>query len=565
MARSFYQRTRYDVFLTIDGAAIPKDWIIGSIKISKTENESTLASFALLHEPGEQNPEDYMGADVTIDIRVASGVYRVFTGIIDVPTCDLINQITSYTCTDDIGFYSEMAFGVAKDQTEELAKRVSTIPYSFDFNNYGNPMLTPWEPKGTPDFELGPSEVYYIEPRVEFTSRIKRVNTVSMSFDYSYQRLHHQGLSYSCTMYTSLVRWWTGGKGTFPTRDMIRSAANGVGWVVDGEIQFTPLWPAQIFSLGSGEGAGVAIWQPNLVKSTYRNRVDSEGNVVNDVNGNPIQEQANVSITDTSSMLCIGTSWASHLRFTQNVTETYNINVVAPQSVGRYGEIVNYENYSASQDFDTSLWEKSQPQQGETGNFYYNRDENRGEVQNAFICVLHKARTTLIAAHRDVQVYFKKFLWPEVDLNHTVFVNTNPLEAIGKVRTITHDINVQTTEAKTSITLTLSRMDGSTSDSALSLPQRPLDPVYVGTPQQKALGMHLGVDVTSESYANANGYFGNWWVSDTQEAFGKKTEFQEAFIVDTPDIPDSLRETREIEAEQDYNVSISNNHLVVRY
>lgn len=575
MPRTFYQKNGYDVFLTIGGASIPRSWIIGSIKVIKSENQSTLATFSLLHPAGVQTPESYQGARVTLDIRVAAGIYRIFTGVIDVPELDIINQISTYRCTDNrenkintlpsgyiqsIGFYSVNAFGQPKDPAEELSKRLSTIPYSLDFDNYGNPVLTPWLPKSVADFTLLPNQVYYRDPRVDFSSRIKTINTVSIAFDYSYQRLHQQNLSYGITVYTDLRGWFTGGRGTFPTRDMVAGAAKGVGWTVRG-ITYIPLWPAQGFTYNGG----VVIWQPNQVETTYRNRVDGSGNPVTDVHGNPVQEQASVTITDTSSNLCLGASWSCYLRFGQNVTERYTLSMTAPQSVAKYGTISAYESYSTSAEYDNAVWEKSLESNNDPeGNFYLNQDYTRGDLNNAFICVLNKARTTLLASHRDVNVYFKKFIWPQVDLKHTVFVNTTPLEAKGKVMMIEHDINIQTSEAITSVTLALSRIQGSASNSALSIPTRPAETSYVGdTITHKRLGVHLGVDIAN--YPNANGYFGNLWVQGTATKAGYKTNYPEAMVVDTPDIPSSLRDTRTLATSSAYTIAIPNDHLVVRY
>lgn len=572
MPRSFFQRTGYDVFLTIAGSAIPREWIIDSIKVSKSENQSTLATFSLLHPIGVQSPESYQGATVTIDIRVAEGIYRIFTGIIDVPELDLINQITTYRCTDNrenkikalstgyiasIGYYSSKAFGDPKDQTEELNKRLSTIPYSMDFDNYGNPTLTPWLPKSSPDFTLLPSQLYYIDPRVDFSSRIKTINTVTISFDYSYQRLHQQSLAYNIQVYDSLVSWFSDGRGTFPTRDMVRGAATGVGWTLNGDIDFTPLWEAQGFNYQGG----VVIWQPNQVESTYTPKTDALGNVIKDSSGNPIQQQSSITITDTSSNLCLGASWSCFLRFGQNMTERYSLSLSAPQSVAKYGVIEEQESYSSTAEYDNAIWEKST--NFADGNFYTDQDYTRGDINNAFLCVMNKAKTSLLASHRDVNVYFKKFLWPQIDLKHTVLVSTTPLEAKGKVMSIEHDINVQTTEAKTTITLALSRITGSASDSALSLPARPSEDAYIGDVAKKALGIHLGVDIAD--YPNANGYFGNIWVNGTATTAGYKTNYPEAMVVDTPDIPSTLRDTRTVYSSASYTVAIPNDHLVVRY
>lgn len=578
MPRTYYQKNGYDVFVTIAGASVPRNQLMDSITISKIENEATIARLKLLPPAGVQSPESYQGASVLIDIRVAGGVYRAFTGVVDLPELDIINQTMTLNCTDNrdtrikqlslgyvqsIGVYSRAVFGDSKDVTEELQKRLSTIPYAFDFDNFGNPTLTPWAPKGTADITLQPNQIYYREPSVRFNSRIKTVNTIRMKFDYGYQRLHQKCLAYSWpgSYFSQFCTYWREGRPSFPTRDMIRSAANGVGWTVVGNINFVDLWPAQGFNCG-----GWIIWQPNQVSSEYQNKTDSSGNPVKDSSGNTVQQQSRVTITDTSSHLCRGATWFSRLRFTQNVFEKYSITMTAPQSIAKYGVVPTDESYTLNAEYDSSLWEKSTSDYYSTSNLYYNQDTERTESNAALVTMLNKARTQLLAVHRDVTVSFMTPIWPQVDLKHTVAVNTTPLECRGKVSRVEHSINIQTTEAFTRVELQLSRSQGSASNSALTIPPIPSeDPSYIGTSQTIVLQSHYGEDPTSTRAAEWNGHIANKQIEGTQQQAGYRTQFQEVFIVDSPKIPDIVRNNRELPVSQSYTVAIPNDPLIVRF
>ena len=578
MARSFFQRTGYDVFITIGGAAIARSWITGMIRITKSENQATVANFTLLHNPGLQNPEWYQGQIVNIDIRTPSGLFRVFTGIIDTPELDLINQVTTYLCTDNrenklkalpqsfissIGYYSEAVFGTPSDKVDELEKRLSTVPMSVDFDNYGYAIATAWAPKTSADFTLQPNQVYYQEPKVTFSPRIKSTNSVSITFNYTYPRLHQQVLYYAWGG-VGLCNWYET-RFSLPTKDMVEGAAKGSSWTVLG-LHLGDIWPAGSYNC---PGKGLYTWEPDKYQYEYKPRTDADGGVKTDAHGNPLLDISRVSKQDNSSHLCSGATWWLRLRFGQNVIETYTLQVNAPQSISKYGYVEKQERADLTANYEVGDWEKSQTDYQSRVNLFFNKDINRAELNAGVNVALHKARTLLIASHRDVTVQFRTPIWPQIGLQHTVSVNTYPLKCRGKVSRVEHEINVATTEAKTFVQLSLTKSTGSAGDSVLKIPPLPFeDTSYIGLDEFKVvtMGTHIGVSPNAAGYENMQGYFANGTLPslDPRQP-SHRTDYPEGFIMDTPPMADQIRNNRTIGVSATYSVSIPNDFLEVRY
>jgi hypothetical protein len=125
---------------------------------------------------------------------------------------------------------------------------------------------------------------------------------------------------------------------------------------------------------------------------------------------------------------------------------------------------------------------------------------------------------------------------------------------------------IQTGEAYTDVELSLSLIDGSASNSTLAIPAKPSeDASYIGTAQSVVLQSHYGQDPTTPSAAEWNGHIGNKFFDGTSSSVGYRTQYPEAFIVDTPKIPDQIRGNRELTKTTNYTVSIPNDYLVLEF
>ncbi len=594
----FLARNGFDCSIFIDGFEIPKTQITDSVIIRKSEGKSTDLQFTILPELGVQDPEGYQGKAIIVNLTDETGTYRAFTGFVDTPFIDLIEQKITFDCTDRrdtrilgllpsyislIGRYSTDVFGTPKDQTDELDKRLTTVPVSFDFDNYGNPQTTEWAPKATADFVLDDDKIYYEKPNVVYTNRTKTLNTINFTVNYHFQRLHQQLANISWPGYNNfLTDWFNAGTPSFPQKDTVQSAAFAGDWKPLRPIAFTDLWPAG--------GYGTVVWQPNQVVNEYRERTStiflpynpSPGvfsatwpngskypldSPVLDPQGKKIYDVVSTTITDTSSMLCRGATWSAGIKFAQNVIQNFQITMRSPQAITRFGIIEDVTSVDVNDSYDTSLWEKDTKNYYSTENFFIDKQTRYQDLQTAMDVSIRKARTALLGAHRQVSVNFRRGIWAQVDLKHTVQTTATKVSCKGKVSSITHTINCQTGEGYTDVSILLSRSFGGDTASLISIPAPVDDPAYIGTPTTINLGTHVGIDPNPAVTLGAdkwNGYIGNKTIHSNLFA-DARTKFTEAFIVDYPAIPEILRGDRKVTSTAIFDIVIPNDDLEVEF
>lgn len=668
LLNTFLARTGYDVDVYIDGYLIPKNKLCDMITIKRSEGVATDCRFTLKTASGTQNIDSYMGQTLVVNITNSSGVHRVFTGWVNNPTFDLIQQKILFTGTDRrqtqinalsygsikaIGSFSTDVFGDPKDQADELEKRLMTTASSFDFDVFGHPQLTAWVPKTVADFTLAGNKMYYDNPRVAYSNRTKTTNTVNVTVSYKHQRLHQQICGVTWAGYGDFLNeWFNQGQPSFPQRSAITSAASATSWTPLSHINFVSLWPAG--------GFGNVQWQPNQVTNTYGplqvftpllyngggppsfiwpdGKQYASALTVLDAAGKPLQTVIGTTITDTSSSLCRGAAWAAGKKFAQNVSELYSLRFTSPQAINKYGVVDVHENVTITDPYNTSAWDNDKaiyntnatpptavgcatnsagyalgstavtllaagtgylytgnlftidgdtsgqyytcyqdinvasggtltfspglgaallaqeytitPLTGATtgtANFFIDQKPKYNTLKLALDVVCKKAQTTLQAAHRDVQVNFKRSLWPEVDLMHTVATTATQIAAKGKVYSITHTIDVSTTEAYSDIELRLSKAFAQDGQSIYSITVPPYENIsYIGTPSQLQLQTHYGIDPNISVTPGAiswNGFIGN---RNTGVSLQNRTQFPEAFIVNYPPLSTALTNDRTI-------------------
>jgi hypothetical protein len=571
---SHLQRTGWDAVIILNGVEVHEDLIHGGIHIERTEGGASVCNFTLCYKPGAgiQNVETLAGKPVTIDFQTAAGTFRVYTGVVDIPEINLIEKKITINCTDrrlelinaqlgpivpTIGYYSTIIFPEAKDVAEQLEQRLTTIPYSVDFDAFGVFNFTAKRAKSVADFVLTGDDVYDREPSVSYTSRDRIVNKISIKFNYRFPRLHHMQRQFSwvspirdniCLM---LLEGYT-----LAQRVMIQSAAYSAGWVIIGEINFTPI------QNGGWYCGGVAWSTIQFTTETTGYKKDMSGEYILDANGNKIAEIRITGGTNLAPVFANAATWQASTRWAQTITETYTLTVKAPQSINLYGIVENDNAYSAEDNTDASAWENytvyDNPFSKIEQTYYVDAAAGRSAFNSAIITALNIAKTTILNSHRDTRVSVNRFLWPQIDLKHTVVIDAPILKARGKVVNIIHDINNSTTEAVTTIVIALSRSIGSQSDTPFTVPPIPGDSVNPGT-GEIVLGNHYGEDPEGPGGDTWTGRVGNKIVS------GVRTQFAEQFIVRTPDIPAAVRDEKIKASAANYDISIPNDLLEVTF
>ncbi len=596
----FYTRNGYDVDIFINGYQVPKTQIHGELRIDKQEGKATSCRFTLIPGAGIQNPESFQGKPIYINIFKDGVAYRVFTGYVDLPTLDIIDKKITFDCTDRrtsqinslsvgvinaIGSYSADVFGPVKDQADALSKRLETVPSSFDFDNNGNSQLTAWAPKSTADFVLAGNDIYYTKPEVSYTNRTQTLNTINFTLNYTYQRLHQQVINIGWSGFQDFCDdWFDMGQPSFPARDTISNASQAGNWRPVTNISFTDVWPAGGFSCSTPVS-----WNPNQVENEYKARSTTQflvapdgtttwpdGNkypietFILDSNNNKIYDIIKTTVTDRSSQLCRGASWRAATKFSQNVSERYNITLRSPQAINKYGIITQTDSIDINDTYDISQWENLDSGVYNTNyNFFLNQKNNYSKLLAAMQVALTRSRVKLLEAHRDVTVSFSRGIWPQVDLKHTVETTATQIACKGKVTRITHVINISNNEASTDVVLKLSRAAATDANSTWAIVIPPIeDPGYIGNVQSLSLGTHTGTSPDPAVTPNAdkwNGWIGNANIFDTSFGGSYRTDYPESFIVDYPKIPNTIRGDRVIEDDYTFSVTIPNDPLVVTF
>ena len=580
-AVDFYSRNGYEPRLFIDQARVDNDEIHGNIEVFFQENQAPQLRFTLIPPTGTQDIAGYRGKLVVLNIRESGGTTRVFTGKINEPDVEIINQKINFDCSLDIeqkveddvtrsflntvGYYNNQVFSKPLTQLQELQDRISTVPQTIDWDRTGSIMINDIAPKATQDYTLTDSDIRYTNDLdYRFSSRQRYVNKVEITANFNFQRLHLYRISYSLSNQISICDFLTR-SATPIRRDLVLQAVNGTGWVVDG-LTFTDFYNSGFYSC-NGSTIGF-LTQTAETKATPS--LDEDGNQIT-TDGNNQYETIVTSITDIGGTYCLGASWKASKRFIQNVGRKYTLTVTAPQSTSDYGDKLREESFTLTDEYTSEDWESYTKYDGAapdgfsiTGtsgnNFWVDAITNNGKFDTSAEILLNRAKSIILKSHRDDRVVFKRSLWTDIQLNHTVRVNTSRVVAKGKVFNYRHIIDVNTGEAYTLVELALSRSTGSTSETDLKLPtidMSPVDPVYPIS--AISLGSKYGVDPTTES--EPQGFYGNWLRNDGRGT--SKTEVTSSLTVTAPGVEDALRENIEVEASQTYNVSIPNDELTV--
>lgn len=603
VANTFYTRNGWEPIITLGGLTIAADQLHGLIRITKIEDDNHTAQFTIILRPAVYDLYTFMGKPVIISVRQNDVVTRVFTGIVNIPSINVIEEKLTLNCVADrrallaplsglepfLGIYSDIVLGSSDDTYERIIARLETTSASLDFDSYNNPTINSWTPKVSADFIYGSSAVYRRNPQMIIESSENAINTVNINLEYGYQRCHHRQISYVWNHTYAPTDPINGLGGicpflqdrpTMPTRDLIRQAAYGVGWPIRGNITFG----AQ-FKSGSYQCNGQwAMWSTVETGGFQAGIVDSNGNPVNDANGNQLTRSVTTILADNTNLYTMNAAWLATTRFNQNIKESYNVKVTAPMSVAQYGPLISTETYATTSNNPFDEWENkyvayTNPPSGvplypsnPTSSYFFNGDLDRSRFNTAFVCALQKAKSTILRSHRDTRIIFQRELTPTIELKHTVSLTGKWMRGKGKVRRIEHTMCVSDCdggtagEAYTEVELATYKSIGVVSETPLNVTAPPIDEPNVQQPG-RALQTHLGVDPASAGSQNWTGYVGNIAIrQQIQTSTGTitnftRTNYQESFIVTTPAIQPDFRDDRVLPKTVTYNIHIPNDNV----
>jgi len=587
-------RAGWDAILKVGTLRIPQSQVTSVIRVVRTESDSALLDVTIRPATGAQDLTIYQGKNVTLDVEESTGITRMYTGIVDIIDIDINRETLTLRCSNrreelvnsqfaikknTIGFYSDLIFSEPQDVNQEVDQRLETIPSSLDFDSKNLSHITPWQPKTTADFVLDDPDVYLQRPEVVPTHRGRVVNQINIDFEYRYDRNYHweRRWQWESPINDDPCLLLAKGYSRFKRSD-IQGAADSVGWPLNGTVSFSSNLTNGWFRCG---GVDIAFSNSSTQEAVFQT-FDRDGNAITDSNGNPIsstnqREQktpdgaggfnitySNVTrtVTDFTDVFAEQATWFGTTRWAQTISEKFITTVKAPQSITQYGLVERDETHGVESPFISSVWESyvafgtAEKPVGSGTTYFIDRDTNISDFNNAWITVLNRAKTTILGSHRDNRVIFSRALWTPIDLKHTVQLTTDPIACKGKVFRIEHTLNVLTSEAITHVQLALSQSIGSQSDDTLTLPTRITDTPIIPTDTIR-LENHFG----EEPKASFTGAIGNRFLVGAIS----RTQFPEQFIVDSPDVPQELREQRTLTGTELFNVQIPNDSLTVTF
>ena len=554
--------------VTLDGVDV-SDNVTDDISVEAEEGSARIADFRLKPAAGAVTLTDWVGAPVTIDFVAldSSGSVvaetRVFTGIVDVPDYDPITRITSYSCTDNFqqkveqtarvdldafigGRWSPFIFDEEVDNWQYAQDRLSTVAKSLDLTPFGNLRpATAWEGQATENYLFEESDVFDESIGVELESARNILGSFDIEFNYQFERLRSRQLTFQWRFPGSFCDWLTG-RTTIPQKAFIQDAAEGTGWALT-FIYFEDLPPSQLVSCGAD---GLIPW---------------------------------LNFPTPTTRLCFSSNGILEKRFAQAVREKYTLRIQGPAS--EFSDVRSGRTFNVQSEYDTDGWEDSEfpPTQvnvfrlGGNDDFYEDRDEeeigNRTDMEEAMNTVIDIGKVNVLDAHRQNRITFDVSLRPQIDLIHTVRIDTTNVEAKGKVSQIVHVMNIETGEATSKVTISVSQASGTPVSETPTAPATKPDTVsqMTGAVRRIGLGTQYGGDAgiggpefsLGKSVPDDEDTPFPGWTSNLSPPDPGAPILEERFEIVTDEIEAVDRDEIIGETEQIYNVDIPNETLVL--
>lgn len=563
---------RWQSVVILDGVDISTT-LIGDIKVEAEESTARIADFVLLPAAGVVDVTDWVGAPVTIDFQtldsaglITSSV-RIFTGVVDVPKYDPVSRTTEFRCTDNFqqrmeqtprdtidalvgGRWSDLIFDTEEDNWTYTQDQLSTVSSAFELSPLGALRgATPWAAKVSPDYTFDEDNVLDESIDAELESFRNIVNLYKLNFDYSFERLRRRDVAFGwgfpgtfCQFLESRMK--------LPKKQSITSAAEATGWAIE-SLTFEDLPPSALINCGGVD----RIW-------------------VNTENG-------------FGPLFCLSASGRLAKRFGQAIREDYTLNIRGSASVDDFGAVTEENQFSVRSEYDTGSWEDSEnvpdtpglaTVAGGTDDFFEDRDNEavagRGDMEAAMEVAIDVGKTAIRGAHRQNTVSVNLSMQPQLDLIHTVKIDTLPVQAQGKVRQLTWTMNIDAGTAITECEVAISKAGGApvvetptapptkpdTISQMTSALRRPvLNTRYGGDSGNSPPGeFSLGQSQPIDPEVSFPGWTGNLDPLD-----GGAIVYDETFDIDTADVDAVDRDEIIGESDTDVLVDIPNETLIL--
>jgi hypothetical protein len=572
--------------------------VTGIVSPGFEEGANALADVTIKPSAGVFDPLAWSDQEITVDyIEVDSSNTelwraRLYTGKVDTPGHDPETGLVKLSCStrmqkrlqglprDSIdaltaGTWSVHVFDEDASNWQYTQDRLSTRSASIWVDRNNAMRVTDWAAKGAADYTFVNDGFVKGSARVQHGERGRLINDITATLDFRFSRHKQRNVAYGF-MFPGTVCDYLQDQFNLPQRSQIESAATGSGWTLQGGISYEAVWEPGIVNCGRSETGEMdnRIWDKTFLG-------------------------ADISDLDAA---CIGARFTLGMRWVQTVTESYTLQVAAPQSIDVNGTLNAVEDYGidAQDDEDDTTHEQSTayrfkyPDGGgkpsvagmlavmptgavelENGDLLYEATEyetnGRTAMSAAQQCILDKLKTEILSLHRENRVEFEIPFNPFLDLTHTARLNISTLQATGKVWGIRHQLDIATGRATTSVTLAISRRGGVgvVEEPALEPIEAPASDPLTEYAKTVWLPFRIGGMVTSDPYQEDwDGYTTNYWYDDenpdpfaAEDAVIDRT-YPEQFTLTTPEITDVDRQAISVGTARRFDIDIPNDELI---
>lgn len=443
----------FSLRMTVNDKVIDLCRLAKELSITHGENESFVCYLTLQESVNRPTQPidlyEWYGKPIYIDCVTKSGEMRLYRGIVDSAELDFVSGKTKITCSDrrkrlldklsenevkSIGYTSEAVHGKFDNLSDELEKRLTTIPASYEFDVYGNGYLNWWKPS-SPSHTISDCEVFYTQPQVRLAQVGQVVNRVDIELGYTYSRLRQRRIMYN---YDSGLTACSNGYIQYPTLDGLIDAISQTGWVMGG---------------GSLERAQRSGW------------VNCGTDGMRGIN------------RDAGDKSVMRGQFEALNRWTQNVRETYTISLINQASITRYEELSDRVSAQVSAEVDNEEWETLETPkyeaternyfeaffiaapkfkgadfyQATNGDWIGNLDHAQADFENAFKTLYHMAYTKMLASHRQNTFEADIKFMPDISLKQSHQINHQHFKGLVKVAGYTHTFDLETRHVQTHV------------------------------------------------------------------------------------------------------------------
>jgi len=504
--------TAWTVGITLGGVDISAR-LTGAIRIDAEEAAARTAEFAFFPASGELDPADLLSAQVVINlIRVIDAVQvptRIFTGVVEIANFDPVAGLIILSCHDDLKNklsalsidqidaltynslaldYSPGALGAAAaDRWDYAQARMECVSGALDAGVYGQLRSTSFA--GSASWgTFAAADIFDASISIDLPQRSDIINKVIIDFEYRQHRCRerHAYIAWANTIIGGTDSLASGYQS--PSIDAVKSAVEGVDW------------------------------EPISASYNYGYQY--------------VKTSAPSGQVENGDWWYVGTqtacgSMVAELgqRHAQPFTEQYEITVTCASSAQTFGYREKELRGAVSTDWDPGEWERDwtiTTPDATTEEVDYAGTQDRTIADEAIKTLCMMAQRQILQSHRTCRVNFDIPCLPEIDLIHYASIDTDSIDASGKIARIQHLIDIDAGSAKTTLTLAVNGVGavGGATNTVLQTPPPP--PVWGPGPDDAegwiddtwvmdlpTLSRYVG-SVTNHSWSeNYNGYLVN--------------------------------------------------------